>query len=94
MKVSEPLIDYIQALVRATRESGEFPAGLSPRGAIALTRAARAIALVEGREAVFPDDVQAVFTAVASHRLAADEFSGRHHPEEIGRHVLESVAIP
>lgn len=94
VKVSEPLIDYIQALVRYTRESGEFPAGLSPRGAIALTRAARAIALVEGREAVFPDDVQAVFTAVAAHRLAADEFSGRHHPEEIGRHVLESVAIP
>ncbi len=94
VKVSEPLIDYIQALVRYTRESGDFPAGLSPRGAIALTRAARAIALVEGREAVFPDDVQAVFTAVAAHRLTTDELSGRRRPEEIGRHVLESVAIP
>jgi len=94
VKVSEPLIDYIQALVRYTRESGDFPAGLSPRGAIALTRAARAIALVEGREAVFPDDVQAVFTAVAAHRLTTDELDRRRHPEEIGRHVLESVAIP
>jgi len=94
VKVSEPLIDYIQALVRYTRESGDFPAGLSPRGAIALTRAARAIALVEGREAVFPDDVQAVFTAVAAHRLATDELDRRRRPEEIGRHVLESVAIP
>ncbi|HKL62695.1 MAG TPA: MoxR family ATPase [Woeseiaceae bacterium] len=94
VKVSEPLIDYIQALVRYTRESGDFPAGLSPRGAIALTRAARAIALVEGREAVFPDDVQAVFTAVAAHRLTTDELDRRRGPEEIGRHVLESVAIP
>ncbi|WP_405239406.1 AAA family ATPase [Lentisalinibacter orientalis] len=94
VKVSEPLIDYIQALVRYTRESGDFPAGLSPRGAIALTRAARAIALVEGREAVFPDDVQAVFTAVAAHRLTTDELDRRRRPEEIGRHVLESVAIP
>ena len=94
VRVSEPLIDYIQALVRYTRESGDFPAGLSPRGAIALTRAARAIALVEGREAVFPDDVQAVFTAVAAHRLTKDELDRRRRPEEIGRHVLESVAIP
>jgi len=94
VKVSEPLIDYIQALVRYTRESGDFPAGLSPRGAIALTRAARAVALVEGREAVFPDDVQAVFTAVAAHRLTTDELDRRRRPEEIGRHVLESVAIP
>ena len=94
VRVSEPLIDYIQALVRYTRESGDFPAGLSPRGAIALTRAARAIALVEGREAVFPDDVQAVFTAVAAHRLTTDELDRRRRPEEIGRHVLESVAIP
>ncbi len=94
VKVSEPLIDYIQALVRYTRESGNFPAGLSPRGAIALTRAARAVALVEGREAVFPDDVQAVFTAVAAHRLTTDDLDRRRHPEEIGRHVLESVVIP
>lgn len=94
VKVSEPLIDYIQALVRYTRESGDFPAGLSPRGAIALTRAARAVALVEGREAVFPDDVQAVFTPVAAHRLTTDELDRSRRPEEIGRHVLESVAIP
>lgn len=92
--VADPLIDYVQALVRFTRESGDFRIGLSPRGAIALTRAARAIALVEDRRAVYPDDIQAVFTAVAAHRLGTDSLAGRDRPEEIGRHVLESVPIP
>ncbi len=92
--VSDPLIDYIQALVRFTRESGDFHAGLSPRGAIALTRAARGLALIHGRRAVFPDDVQAVFTAVAAHRLGTDGPGGRRRPQEIGRHVLDAVAIP
>lgn len=92
--LSEPLIDYVQALVRFTRESGDFAVGLSPRGAIALTRAARALALIQGRLAVFPDDIQAVFTAVAAHRLGTEGPTGRRRPQEIGQHVLESVAIP
>ncbi|MEJ2602495.1 MAG: AAA family ATPase [Gammaproteobacteria bacterium] len=92
--VAEPLIDYVQALVRFTRESSEFHSGLSPRGAIALSRAARAVALVEGRDAVYPDDIQAVFTAVAAHRLSREGTAGRTSPDEIGRHVLDSVAIP
>ncbi len=92
--VSEPLIDYIQALVRFTRDSGEFRTGLSPRGAIALSRAARAVALVHGRDAVYPDDLQAVFTAVAAHRLSSERTADGTRPDEIGRHVLESVAIP
>jgi MoxR-like ATPase len=63
------LIDYVQALVEHTRRSPHFSAGLSPRAALALLHAARAWALIEGRDKVIPEDVQAVLPGVAGHRL-------------------------
>ena len=69
--VSEPLLDYVQALLAYTRKSGEFVAGLSPRGGIALVRAAQAWALVSGHAGVHPEDLQAVLGSVVAHRLAA-----------------------
>jgi MoxR-like ATPase len=92
--ISEPLIDYVQALVRYTRESPEIETGLSPRGALAVIAAARAHAFILRHSGVFPDDVQAVFAAVAGHRLKPASGSGIRNPGELSRHVLDSVAIP
>ncbi|MBT8079237.1 MAG: AAA family ATPase [Gammaproteobacteria bacterium] len=92
--VSSPLVDYIQALVRFTRESPEIDTGLSPRGALALVAAGRAHAFIEHHSGVFPDDIQAVFAAVAGHRLKPSSNSSFRTPAELSRHVLDSVAIP
>ena len=92
--MSEPLVDYIQALVRQTRESPNIDIGLSPRGAQALAAAARAHAFVEGHPGVYPDDVQAVFAAVAGHRLKAAGNTSHRDAAELCRHVLDSVDIP
>jgi len=92
--MSEPLVDYIQALIRHTRESPEIETGLSPRGALALVAGAKAHAFIEHHPGVFPDDVQAVFSAVAGHRLKPASGSSFRSPSELTRHVLGSVAIP
>ncbi|WP_432382632.1 AAA family ATPase [Duganella sp. P38] len=63
------LIDYVQALAAASRQSGLFAEGLSPRAALALLQAARAWAALEGRDHVLPEDVQAVLVPVCAHRL-------------------------
>jgi MoxR-like ATPase len=67
--VSSPLLDYVQALVAHTRNAAAQTAGLSPRAAIGMLRAARAWALIAGREAVIPEHVQQVFCAVVEHRV-------------------------
>jgi len=92
--LSDPLVDYIQALVRFTRESPDIDIGLSPRGALALVAAARAHAFIEHHSGVFPDDVQAVFASVAGHRLKPASNSVHRTPAELSKHVLGSVAIP
>ena len=66
---SSALLDYIQALVAATRHAAAFSEGLSPRGALALLQAARAWALLARRDHVLPEDVQAVWVPVVNHRL-------------------------
>ena len=92
--VSEPLIDYVQALVRYTRESADIETGLSPRGAQALIAAARARSFIENHSGVFPDDIQAVFPSVAGHRLKPAGSTRFRSPSELCQHVLDSVAIP
>jgi MoxR-like ATPase len=67
--VAPALLDYVQALVAHTRRAPGLNAGLSPRAAIGLLRAARAWALIAGRPAVIPEHVQAVFAAVVEHRV-------------------------
>lgn len=66
---SDALIDYVQALTHASRQSGLFAEGMSPRATIGLLQAARAWAAMEGRNHVIPEDVQAVLVPVAAHRL-------------------------
>jgi MoxR-like ATPase len=92
--MSEHLVDYIQALVRQTRESPDIEIGLSPRGAQALAAAARAHAFVKHHSGVFPDDVQAVFGAIAGHRLKPAGNTSFRSPAEMCQHVVDSVAIP
>jgi MoxR-like ATPase len=92
--VSDALIDYIQALVRHTRESADIEIGLSPRGAQALVAAAKSVAFVENHSGAYPDDVQAVFTAIAGHRLKPAGGTRFRSPTELCQHVLDSVAIP
>jgi len=65
-----PVLDYLQRLVAKSRESRQH-VGLSTRGVLAIKRAAQAYAFVRGRHFVTPEDVQAVFVAVADHRLGA-----------------------
>ena len=92
--VSDALVDYIQALVRHTRETADIEIGLSPRGAQALVAAARAHAFVEDHSGAYPDDVQAVFAAVAGHRLKPSGSARFRSAAELCHHVLDSVAIP
>jgi MoxR-like ATPase len=85
--VAPALLDYVQALVAHTRNTPSLT-GLSPRAAIGLLRAARAWALISGRQAVIPEHVQAVFAAVVDHRMLK-----RGSDEAVNR-VLEAVPIP
>lgn len=76
VRVAEPLLDTLQALLQATRDGRRFVHGLSPRAGLALLRAARARAFVEGRAYVAPDDLFAVLLPVAAHRLVPAPGSG------------------
>jgi MoxR-like ATPase len=91
---SSALLDYVQAVVQYTRRSAQFTSGLSPRAALALLHAARAWALMGGREHVLPEDVQAVMPGVIGHRLTAAGQLTRLDGAHIAHHLLEQVPIP
>ncbi len=93
--VAPALLDYVQALLAASRGSGSTGApgiqrGLSPRAGLLLVAAARAWALLAGRPMVLPEDVQAVFPAVAGHRLAGSIRAGGPQAEAL----LRAVPLP
>lgn len=67
--LSDSLLDYLQRIIAHTRHPEHYAVGVSPRGALALARSAKAWALMEGRQFVRPDDVQSVLPAVLAHRL-------------------------
>ncbi len=92
--VADPLLDYVQALVRHTRESGHFEAGLSPRAGIALLRAAQAWAMLHGRAGVLPEDVQAVLKPVAGHRLQPREAADGGRAPDLDRLLVQAVPVP
>jgi MoxR-like ATPase len=91
--VSEPLLDYLQALLRYTRESPDFRAGLSPRAGLAALRSAQAWALMSGRDHVLPDDLQTVLPGVVGHRLRLDGERGEAGVRAAD-HLLAQVPIP
>ncbi|TGN41438.1 AAA family ATPase [Marinobacter confluentis] len=87
---SPALLDYVQRLLEQSRRMPGLVYGLSPRAGLGLVRAAKAWALMNGRNHVLPDDIQAVFPAVAEHRLEQGE-SGKS--QERIRHLLTSVSV-
>jgi MoxR-like ATPase len=91
--LSASLLDYVQALLDFTRQAPEYPHGLSPRAGLALVRSAQAWALIQGRDHVLPEDVQAVLPGVVMHRLRSYGAI-----TQVGfdpaQHLLKSVAIP
>ena len=93
--VSDEVESYVVRLVRATREHPDLQLGASPRASVALYRAAQALALIEGRDFVLPDDVTSLVAPVLTHRLVVDvdrELRGATAGEAIGE-VLESVSV-
>ncbi|QLI80114.1 MoxR family ATPase [Chitinibacter fontanus] len=92
IKLAEPLLDYIQALLAATREDQRFSCGLSPRAALGLVQACKASAWLGNRTMVIPEDVQRVFPALAGHRLILRQ-SGRSDPQ-LAEQLMHTVAIP
>ena len=91
--VARPVKDYIVRLVMATRDHPDVILGVSPRGGVAVQRAAQAMALLQGRDFVTPDDVKAVAPAAMPHRMMT-----RKRGLEAGRQViaalLEQVDVP
>ena len=93
VRAAEPLLDYLQALIAATRSGSWFVQGLSPRAGIAVLRVARARALMAGRDYVAPDDVQAMLPQAIAHRLQPVPGAGRGPIEQV-RAMVEAVPIP
>jgi MoxR-like ATPase len=93
VRAAAPLLDYLQALIAATRSGAWFVEGLSPRAGIAVLRVARARALMAGRDYVAPDDVQAMLPQAVAHRLQPVPGAGRGPIEQV-RAMVEATPIP
>jgi MoxR-like ATPase len=90
---SDALLDYLQALIAASRSGRWFVDGLSPRAGIAVLRAAKARALLSERDYVAPDDVQAILPQTIAHRLVPAAGAGRGRVEQV-RAMIEAVPVP
>jgi MoxR-like ATPase len=96
VRLSEPMVDYIVDLARATRKSTALAAGASPRACIMLATAARALAVLSGRDYVIPDDVQTLAAPVLVHRVVlapGAEIEG-HTADDVVRRILETLPVP
>jgi MoxR-like ATPase len=88
---SPALLDYLQDLLEASRQ--RHRTGLSPRAGLALLRASQAWALMQGRDMVLPEDIQAVGVAVMAHRLGQDVESTSESGRELAVSLLKTVAV-
>jgi MoxR-like ATPase len=93
LHIAEALLDYTQLLIARTRERPDLKLGLSPRAGQGLLRAAQAWAYLAQRNAVLPEDVQAVLPTVIGHRLEGRDAAARPG-EELAREIIESAAVP
>lgn len=91
--VADSLLDYLQALVTATRDGRWFAVGLSPRAGLSLLKLAKARALVNGRGHVSPEDLQALWVPTVAHRVQALPQSGRSAVAQ-ARVLLEATPVP
>ncbi len=94
--VADPVYEYASRLVEETRHNQYIQIGISPRGALALCRAAKSHAFLDGRDYVVPEDVAAVFTDVCAHRLVLEAKARLHElsSEEILSVILKETAKP
>ncbi len=90
---ADPLLNYVQDLIAATRSGRWFLQGLSPRAGIALVRAAKAQALLAGRDYVAPDDVQVILPQTIAHRMVPVADAGRGAVEQV-RAMVAAVPLP
>ena len=90
-----PVMDYIQNLLTQSRRLAAFSEGLSPRAGLAVIGAARAWAMLDGRNHVLPDDVQAIITAVAGHRLKGAKGAATSHRAraELVAELIKAVPV-
>jgi len=89
--LSDPVLDYIQALIAATREHPALRSGLSPRATLALAATARAHALLDRRDHVLPDDVKQVFAPLAAHRLQSR--ADAESPDDVVDRILQRTPV-
>lgn len=97
VQVSDAIRDYIVRIVRATRESDKIKLGVSPRGTVAMTRACRALAAMQGRDFVIPDDVNELAVPVLAHRIISQSQSSIHisgSNEAIIEYLLSKIPAP
>lgn len=90
---SDALLDYVQRLIAFTRGKDEFHFGLSPRGALAVMRAAKTWALMCGRNHVVPEDVQIILPSVVEHRLRAVTDGDGHTGASLVQRLLNEVDV-
>jgi len=96
VRVDDALLDYLLAIVKATRTAAPVALGVSPRGSLSLHRAAQAHALVEGRDYVTPDDIKMMAAPVLEHRLVLHEAVGtrRGTPSLILDEIMQRIEVP
>ena len=97
VEVQDSVLSYANRIVRATRSVPGVAIGVSPRGALALMRASRAYALLEGRSFVTPDDIKSLAVPTLAHRLilaGSDGHADQRAAEEIIREVMGTVRVP
>jgi MoxR-like ATPase len=92
IQAAQPLIAYVQNLLEFSRTSSLFSIGLSPRAGISIIQSAKAWALIDGRDSVYPEDIQAVLGAATEHRLVLQNNSSS--TQNASQVLLTEVAIP
>lgn len=97
VRLEDSVLEYLLALVRRTRTSKHLTVGVSPRGSVALSRAAQAHAFLNGRDYVLPDDVKALSVPVLAHRVIGpmlDVEGGVDEREQVIQDLVESLQVP
>ncbi len=97
VRIAEPVLDYAVALVRKTRAHKHLTVGVSPRGTVALTRAAQAHAFLQGRDYLLPDDIKALAVPVLAHRILGTGFDvdgGGEDRESLISDLVAGLEVP
>ena len=94
VQVGQEVLGYLMDIVEATRQDGRLSRGVSTRGAIALYKAAQALALLAGREYAIPEDVKYAAPYVLAHRIAPAGGNRAGTAERLVRELLDAVPVP